>query len=331
MAVKFSAHHLLVVIVLLICVLAGTNLYSYHATSTSTIDPSILAIELNKKVTQLQSILNSTATPVSSIPDHLSGQPVPSPANTSNTVLSTPLQSWKSTLLSKTACLRAGQGDRNQFVAFINVIGMLFFHHARKAAGTTLRNILTSIARKHRIKLLESEGITLQTSAITSTPALLSVTLLRQPIARIISLYWYEHVAWYHDVKKDMKQVSTMLQWVNAWRDGSEWKNAFLAQNPNSVYVEVENYFIKSLIGWRAGQPPINEEDVQRAFDILQQFDLIFLSEMMNNSTQMDVLKQLFDVKLPTSFKANVANIATRQKLRATLAKEEVVLMCLLL
>ena len=208
---------------------------------------------------------------------------------------------------------------------------MIFFHHSRKAAGTALRSILTSIARRHRIKLLESEGITLQASVITSTPSLMTFTMLRQPIARIVSLYWYEHVAWYHDVKKDMRHVSTMLQWVNAWSDGSEWKNAFVAQNPNSVYVEVENYFTKSLIGWRAGQPAISEEDVQRAFDVLQQFDLVFLSEMMNNSTQMNVLKHLFDVKLPTSVKANVANIATRQKLRSTLANEEVMHMCLLL
>lgn len=37
---------------------------------------------------------------------------------------------------------------------------------------------------------------------------------------------------------------------VDEWRDESAWKTRFMHLFPKAVYVEVENYFVKALIGW---------------------------------------------------------------------------------
>lgn len=109
--------------------------------------------------------------------------------------------------------------------------GGLFFYHTRKAAGTTIKEWLDALGRHFHVQSFQSEGISLN-NKLLEEKNLLSVTALRHPIDRILSLYWYEHVAWWLDIQHDMSRCRPLHVWVEAWRDGSSFKNAFVRKNP---------------------------------------------------------------------------------------------------
>ncbi len=187
--------------------------------------------------------------------------------------------SWHKQLLHKLYCLHQRKGD-------------LFLYHIRKAAGTTLREIMTKYAKINHVHLYESEGLSLNREFL-NVKGLLSVITLRNPVHRVLSLYWYEHVAWYATITKDLTKIKTLHEWVNAWKDGSEWKDHFVLANPRSLYVEIENYYVKSLIGWN-GKKKITNEDLEYAKSILAKFDVILFQEWMNDETQLSVTNKLF-------------------------------------
>ena len=68
---------------------------------------------------------------------------------------------------------------------------------------------------------------------------------------------------------------------VNAWADGSPWKRNFQAKNPSSVYVEVQNYFVKSLTGWTLSDGPVTAQTLEMAKHVLNQIDIVLLTEEM--------------------------------------------------
>ncbi len=113
----------------------------------------------------------------------------------------------------------------------------IFHLHLRKAAGTTVRNYLNSITESTRATYFETEGMSV--SSFEPMEGVTSVVSLRHPLERIISMYWYEHVAWWNEIKKDMTKCSNFKTWVQAWRDGSSWKTEFILKNPGNTYVEI--------------------------------------------------------------------------------------------
>ena len=88
------------------------------------------------------------------------------------------------------------------------------------------------------------------------------------------------------------------IRWVAAWRDGSAWKRGFMAKNPGSVYVEIENYYVKMLSGWR-GQPGehLSEQHLERAKETLRRFDVVLLSDWMADDTQVDAMNAVRMIK----------------------------------
>jgi len=204
---------------------------------------------------------------------------------------------WISKLSSKLLCLRLKKGG-------------IYLYHTRKAAGTSIRDILTYIAAKWHVPYYETEGVVMHPDLMKKS-GLLTVTSLREPVSRIMSLYWYEHVGWYSGVLKQTERCKSLKTWVDAWRDGSQWKDEFIAKNPDSVYVEIDNYYTKMLSNWHARQANNNnkahmrgvyngkyarvtEADLEIAKNVLGQFDIVFLSDWMGDSTQMDALNSVF-------------------------------------
>lgn len=190
--------------------------------------------------------------------------------------ISDELSDWTTRFLGPSLC---GQHHRRN----------IFHLHMRKAAGTTIRNYLQSVTKKTKQRYFESEGISLSRDfkQLDGTTTVLS---LRHPLDRIFSLYWYEHVAWWNEVKKDMSKCSTMKNWVEAWRDGSSWKTEFIKNNPGSTYVEIENYYTKTLSGWK-GPEKVTRDDLAIAKKALQNFDVVVISEWLSNKTQKSFLK----------------------------------------
>eukprot|EP01038_Epipyxis_sp_PR26KG_P014986 gene14986-20159_t len=221
----------------------------------------------------------------------------PSPAtvitsnNNNNQIIKSSLQdynqftmktkSWYDMLQQKMICLR------------LHRKGALFLYHVRKAGGTSIKELLHTMSLLWHVPLFESEGLVLDKQFLNKT-GILTVSSLRDPVTRVLSLYWYEHVGWFDGILKKPEKCKTLEVWVNNWRDGSEWKNKFVRSNPGTVYVEIQNYYVKMLIGWKNNQKEIAEDDYKKAITILESFDLLFLTEWMSDETQIDAIRSLF-------------------------------------
>ena len=74
-------------------------------------------------------------------------------------------------------------------------------------------------------------------------------------------------------------------------------ETGFHEENPKTVYVEIENYYIKLLINWdnrKENGRAINIKDLERAKAILDTFDMILIMEWMNDASQINTLSELF-------------------------------------
>jgi hypothetical protein len=175
-----------------------------------------------------------------------------------------------------------------------NKQGSLYLYHARKAAGTTVREILEHGSRTWRVPYYETEGLSLKNADnILNLHGLVSVTTLRDPIKRILSLYWYEHVGWFDGILHQTHKCKSMRTWVNGWKDGNDWKTTFMQKNPNNVYVEIENYYVKMLTGWR-GPDKVTSNDLEKAKQVLADFDIVLIMEWMNDESQIDAINFVF-------------------------------------
>ncbi len=107
-----------------------------------------------------------------------------------------------------------------------------------------MREVLSLASERWRVPLFETEGLTLDArflayrskgsndvSRAESTladfaaeSALLSVILLRHPVDRILSLYWYEHVGWFDGIQKRPEKCAPLRSWIDYWRDSSDTK-----------------------------------------------------------------------------------------------------------
>ena len=178
---------------------------------------------------------------------------------------------------------------------FMKKKSILYLYHMRKTAGTLTRKLMLFLSKILQIQYLEAEGQIVNTNFLGQY-GILSVISLRHPVERVISLYWYEHVLYYLSLHKKRGKASNMRAWVMNWKDNSTWKQNYTSRYPGNVYVEVENYYVKALSGW-TGDHSINENDLMKAKEALQKFDLIFLSELINKGIQDDVFRSFFSMK----------------------------------
>ena len=111
------------------------------------------------------------------------------------------LREWSERLLRKRdACLRTQK------------TGVFWHYHSRKCGGTSLRHLLEQSAKFYKAPYWESEGRSVM-GELLEMPGVLSAISLRHPIERIVSLYWYEHVGWWHSIKKDKSQLRNFTDW----------------------------------------------------------------------------------------------------------------------
>ena len=208
---------------------------------------------------------------------------------------------WYLNILSKIACLRQGKGG-------------IFLYHVRKAAGTTIRDLLEHTCELWSVKLFEVEGLSLDPHFLNfhyskspmKNPSslrtehssdLLSVISFRNPIDRIISMYWYEYVGWWDGIQKLTNKCKPLSEWIDVWSDAHAWKQDFMKKNPKNVYVEIENYYIKLLINWdnrKENGRAVTIKDLEQAKAILDTFDMILIMEWMNDASQINTLSELF-------------------------------------
>lgn len=251
-------------------------------------------------------------------PKHTNQESFTAENSNEGTVDDVETKKWLEQLSHKLRCLRLHTGG-------------VYLYHTRKAAGTTVRDIIAQVAdQQWKVPYYETEGIVMPQSVL-KVPSLLTVTTLREPIKRVLSLYWYEHVGWYEGVLNQCKaRCKTLNEWVAAWRDNSEWKRNFMRKNPDSVYVEIENYYVKMLSGWNKIRKNSNEieevteKHLDEAKAALRSFDVVLLSDWMGDETQIDAVNALFPGRSNVAAGHKVKgdyNIKTR--LTPTLAPDE--------
>lgn len=215
---------------------------------------------------------------------------------------------WAERLRKKLNCLYAGKGA-------------IYLYHIRKAAGTSVKDILDFATKRWKVRYMFTEGRTFD-ERLLEPPGVFRVISLREPIRRIESLYWYEHVTWYMTVKKDVKKVFKLREWFDAWCDGSEWKTTFITKNPGNVYVEVQNYYTKALSGW-TGPQPVTRKELHKAKAALENFDFILIQEWMADITQVDAMTALFPGRLNIAAGSKVkGDKDIKQRYEATFAPD---------
>ncbi len=249
-------------------------------------------------------------------------EPTETESHTTITTMDTVTDAWSRGLLHKLACLKKGYGG-------------VFLYHVRKAAGTSIRDVLEQSCKRWHVSLFETEGLSLDKAFLSyggsssrgqGGGALLSVTTLRDPIERAMSMYWYEHVGWWDGIQKKTEKCHTLADWVATWRDNSDWKASFMLKNPRSVYVEIENYYVKMLTGWTGEHVdgPLTEVHLVKAKKVLDSFDVVLLTEWMEDATQIDALNALFPGRSTIATKHMLrGDKKAKDRLHATLAPDE--------
>lgn len=229
------------------------------------------------------------------------------------------LAAWTKRFWHKLGCMKVHR------VAF-------YLYHVRKAAGTTVREMMRLIAFRQKIPFYETEGIVLNRKLL-EREELFSIITLRDPINRIISLYWYEHVGWFFGILKQPQRCKPLRDWIRTWRDGSSHKAAILRKLPSNNYVEIENYYTKLLIGLNYQEKQKREltrEDLSKAKEILRRFDLVLITEWINDESENNLLHSLFrrfyhsetrEVIIPQKVKGDAK---MKEKLSPVLAPDEV-------
>ena len=92
--------------------------------------------------------------------------------------------------------------------------------------------------------------------------------------------------------------------------------------NPRSLYVEIENYYVKSLIGWN-GKKKLTDEDLEYAKSILAKFDVILFQEWMNDETQLSITNKLFPGRMNIAINHAVkGDVNIKNKYGNTYAKD---------
>ena len=216
---------------------------------------------------------------------------------------------WQEQLTRKLRCLSTKRGG-------------IFLYHVRKAAGTSIKDVLQHASARWRVPLYETEGLSLDPRFLLPE-SLLSVLSMRDPVERVFSMYWYEHVGWYDGVLKQPEKCKSLREWVNAWRDGSDWKRAFMSANPRSVYVEIDNYYVKMLTGW-TGAEAVGEKELEQAKVVLRHFDVVLLKEWMQDARQIDAMNAIFPGRAVVSARHMVrGDHKAKERLQSTLAKDE--------
>jgi hypothetical protein len=188
------------------------------------------------------------------------------------------------------SCSRWLTKMRRSLNCIYKACAILYHYHVRKAGGTTVRQYLMSIGSRMHINYLETEGLSLDYRFLNKD-SIVTFTSFRHPIDRIISLYWYEHVLYYHKIQKKPGKASSMLTWVNHWKDSNPWKQSFNANNTNNLYIEVENYYVKILSNWN-GTTPITRKDLDKAKLVLQSIDIVLIMEQLSSP----ITAQTFDL-----------------------------------
>ena len=125
-----------------------------------------------------------------------------------------------------------------------------------------------------------------------------------------------------------MNKCKSFREWLSAWTDGSAWKREFSLRNPDSVYVEVQNYYVKLLCGWKGGAA-LDHSHLERAKRVLATFDVVLLSEQLRSEAHQSLLRMALQLDVVRDPGQQLkGDTGTRSRLTPVLAPDEVCKLC---
>ena len=147
--------------------------------------------------------------------------------------------------------------------------GGIFLKHFRKAGGTSLNNIVAKNACRKK-KEPENDYIPVYTSELpyfnythafsVHKPSMVFITSVRNPIDRILSLYWFEG-RWPRTCarkceeekeKSNKTKIIDLQEWIERVHDQKDFPDGRLqltCHNSCGQWQSVDNYYIRQLLG----------------------------------------------------------------------------------
>jgi len=162
----------------------------------------------------------------------------------------------------------------------------IFFYHTRKSGGTTIRDWLKRVANKYDLQLIVKEGHVVRDEIFNNHTVY--ITILRDPIERSISSYWFEG-RWKQKCqgkcRTDDKALS-LQEWTKfmgsrgtekkVWRCASECYCRWFGHEEN---IENKTY------------------NVENALNRLNRFDLVLQTERMQDDDYLTSLQRLMNAE----------------------------------
>ena len=199
--------------------------------------------------------------------------------------------------------------DRAQACAQACENRTLYLKHLRKAGGTSLRLMFGEFVCRARRELAERALVNearpfdvAMLGARASAPVF--VTCMREPIARILSSYWFEGRTPLLAKGASLRQKGaptvpvpaakgggpmTLDQWID--RTQSPWE-VNKAKRQKRLWIVVQNYYVQ-VFGGKVTGGPVDDELYARAVQVLNSFDVVLILEWMGDPEHCALLARL--------------------------------------
>ena len=153
----------------------------------------------------------------------------------------------------------------------------IFVYHMRKAGGTSLRRYCKKLSSAKSLDYHVVEGYSLDYEQFfRPDKKTLHITSLREPLARIKSLYCFEGRWSQKEKDRSAANAKPFAVWIRetSQRHGSK---------PNFLWTCPTNYYVKALIGYpRSGKDSIGQAEFDLAKRRLESFEIVLITEWLN-------------------------------------------------
>lgn len=181
--------------------------------------------------------------------------------------------------------------------------GGVYIKHHRKAGGSSLYSILNRQVCSHTPVYSSELPFFNATHSFSTLPnSTVFITSLRDPIDRILSLYWFEG-RWprtcelaceLNKTKDDSTKVADLDEWIEAvYHQSKKSKYKLRYHSSCGQWQSVENYYTRQLLGVDRGDErqflnkTLTDDDLYRAKQILASFDLVMIQERYQSDRDM--------------------------------------------
>lgn len=221
---------------------------------------------------------------------------------------------------SKAACISRGES------------GTIYVKHMRKSGGTSVKGIIkqrlcarmqagcpshaiTAFADEMRIfddkhpfisaqaaRLSAPQNQSAAAASSSSPPSdLFALTILREPLSRIVSSYHFEgsRKGGYKNVKRGVGRYFSFAEYVSDARAQEQKETLSRYANPN-IWNSISDYYTRQLSG-RSRRDRTSEEDYRKAiWRLTTLFDIVLITERMNETSTQHLARATLPA-LPTT------------------------------